>query len=207
MAQAAPSGWQSLPTKEELLASYPPAAIRDHFGGEAEMICGHDLAGALEKCRIAFETPAGVGFGAAALSLASKFRVDMNSPAARQSVLTIPLLFEAVGVPPPSREAVFPKAGQRVLAPAGPYWPEAALRMGVGGSAKIDCKVAANGRLNACRMVTESPIGFDFILAALKMAERGWMVAGPVPEGVAEPTDGYWRFEVAFPRRTLVDAR
>jgi hypothetical protein len=32
------------------------------------------------------------------------------------------------------------------------------------------------------------------------------MTAGPPPAGVPEPEDGYWRFEVISPKRTLADA-
>jgi hypothetical protein len=164
------------------------------------MICGHDLAGALINCRVSYERPAGAGFGAAALSLAPKFQVDMSSTAARRSRLTIPLLYERIGASPPARAASFKRSN---LAPAGPYWPENALRAGVGGVAKIDCKVAPDDRLTDCRMVTEEPIGFDFISAAMKMAQRGWMTASPAPAGVETPADGYWRFEVVYPPRAL----
>ena len=41
------------------------------------------------------------------------------------------------------------------LAPIGPYWPDAALRRGLGGRASIDCRVDPKGRLDPCNIVAE----------------------------------------------------
>jgi hypothetical protein len=207
-AQGLPRGWASLPTQEELLASYPPGAIENHVAGEAVLACGRDGKGVLERCKVIWEYPQARGLGSAALSISGKFQVDMSSSAARLSTISIPIFFGA-GVPQrPLRQAEFPqhKRGFERLEPAGPYWPEGALRAGVGGLARIDCRVAAGNRLKDCQMADDSPAGMDFVLATLKMAESGWMIAGPAPTGVAEPADGYWRFELIFPRRTLSDA-
>lgn len=50
------------------------------------------------------------------------------------------------------------------------YYPEAELRRGVSGAATLDCRVAANGTVNSCRVVDESPPGSDFGDAAIKLS-------------------------------------
>lgn len=50
------------------------------------------------------------------------------------------------------------------------YYPEAAQRAGLEGSATISCAVAQSGSLQACRLVAESPPGAGFGAAALQMA-------------------------------------
>jgi hypothetical protein len=66
-----------------------------------------------------------------------------------------------------------PAAGRFArIAPAGPYWPEIALRSGVAGSAQIDCKVGREDRLIDCRLVNQAPVDMYFGAAALKMAAQ-----------------------------------
>jgi hypothetical protein len=195
--------WDSRPTADEALASFPPVALREHIGGEAAIKCSHDTSGVLTNCKVVWEYPQGQGFGAAALSLAARFQLNMNGPAARLRDIELPFLYPSQGSEPPSRYSGFPQSmkGYAGLAPAGPYWPERALRMGVGGSGTIDCHADDAGHLSGCRLVDDRPLSQNFAMAMLKMAERGWMTAAPVPDGVAPPADGYWRFKVS--RRRL----
>lgn len=45
------------------------------------LACGHDAKGVLDHCKVVWETPEKAGFGAAALSVADKFRIDKAFPA------------------------------------------------------------------------------------------------------------------------------
>ncbi len=204
-AQDTATGWAAIPSQAELLASYPPGAIENHVVGEALLSCGHTADGVLDHCKVVWETPKGAGFGAAAISVAGKFRIDPSSRVMRLPVISMPFFFGAGVAPRPVREALFPQSmkSYQWLAPAGPYWPERALRAGAQGLAKIDCRVGSDGHLNDCQVADDDPVGMGFVDATLKMAERHWMVAGPPPAGVPEPADGYWRFEVPFPKHTL----
>ncbi len=190
------------------MGSYPAAALKDHNGAEIYLACGHDKAGALQQCQVESEFPSGHGFGAAALSLAPKYRLNPHSKAMGLRVVRVPMFFPGLGANPPVRSLVFkPSTGRFArTAPAGPYWPELALRVGIGGSAQIDCRVADGGRLTDCRLINQTSIDIYFGQSAMKMASAGWMIAGPKPDGIEEPTDGYWRFEVIYPRKTLADA-
>jgi periplasmic protein TonB len=64
--------WLQLPTPAEIRAAAPRGPGR----GEATLSCILNDDGQLTGCRVASESPAAAGFGAAALSLASKFRMS-----------------------------------------------------------------------------------------------------------------------------------
>jgi protein TonB len=68
--------WLRKPTGEELADVYPEAAIRRGIIGSATLACEVAASGAVRDCRVAAETPAGAGFGAAALKLARFFRMS-----------------------------------------------------------------------------------------------------------------------------------
>ncbi len=51
------------------------------------------------------------------------------------------------------------------------YFPERAQRMGVSGRAKMKCVVGEDGALKVCEIVAESPPGFGFGSATLKVAQ------------------------------------
>jgi protein TonB len=65
--------WAQRPTAERIAALYPRRAARDSVGGRADLDCTvrADLG---VTCGIASETPAGAGFGQAALSAVTSYR-------------------------------------------------------------------------------------------------------------------------------------
>lgn len=50
------------------------------------------------------------------------------------------------------------------------FYPESAMRRGVGGLATLSCTVAANGAIQACAVVDETPAEEGFGKAALKLS-------------------------------------
>ncbi|HEX6866321.1 MAG TPA: TonB family protein [Caulobacteraceae bacterium] len=50
-------------------------------------------------------------------------------------------------------------------------YPKGALTSGRGGAATLDCRVAADGTVNSCRVVDESPVGWEFGSAAIKLSK------------------------------------
>lgn len=206
-ARAAVSKWASTPTPDEVAASYPAEAHQLRIGGETELICGHDREGRLKDCKVQYEVPKGRGFGAAALSLAPKFQLRMDGPQRPPASVPVPFFYGPPGPPPPDRDVVFHASKGRFarLAPAGPYWPEKALRLAIGGSGTIDCHVKDDGQLYDCGIVDEDPMGSGFADSLYRMAETGWMTAGPIPKGVVDPPDGLWRFHVVFPPKSLTE--
>ena len=51
------------------------------------------------------------------------------------------------------------------------FYPESAMRRGVGGGATLNCSVAANGAIQACSVVDENPAEEGFGKAALKLSK------------------------------------
>jgi len=68
--------WLSRPDGAQLAQYYPRRAMDDDIDGSATLACSVTASGRLDDCRIAAETPAGVGFGAAALKLAAFFQMS-----------------------------------------------------------------------------------------------------------------------------------
>lgn len=50
------------------------------------------------------------------------------------------------------------------------FYPESAMRRGVGGMATLNCTVAANGSIQACSVLDETPIEEGFGKAAIKLS-------------------------------------
>jgi protein TonB len=66
--------WVSEPSQSEFKRAFPEKADRKGVGGKAVLQCVFTAAGRLSRCVVASETPAGLGFGEAALKLAPLFR-------------------------------------------------------------------------------------------------------------------------------------
>jgi TonB family protein len=157
--------WQRLPTADDLTQYYPKAAADAGLGGRAVIACNVTAEGALDGCQVAQEDPPGSGFGGAALSLASLFRMRPmtrdGTPVAGGKV-RIPIRFQ----PPAATEvASCPKPEESTL-----FYPTRAYQKGVSGSATLQCKVEAGGRLGACHVLEEKPADESFGLAAVRQA-------------------------------------
>ena len=93
-------GWLVKPDGERIARFYPDRAMREGVEGRVVIACTVETDTRLHDCRIEAETPAGYGFGAAALKLSDEMRL---APAIRNGVpveaaVKVPLAFN---VPPP----------------------------------------------------------------------------------------------------------
>jgi protein TonB len=68
--------WLRTPSADELARAYPERAARGGVSGQAVLSCAVTATGGVRECRIASETPAGQGFGEAALKLSRFFRMS-----------------------------------------------------------------------------------------------------------------------------------
>ena len=67
--------WARRPTAEEVMRHYPEAALRLGISGRGVVACTVALDGRLENCEAVDVTPAGYGFGEAALAVAQYVRM------------------------------------------------------------------------------------------------------------------------------------
>lgn len=67
--------WVRLPTAEEVSRYYPPLARALGLSGSVAMICTVEVNGSVDHCGIQSETPAGIGFGQAAIRMTPAFQM------------------------------------------------------------------------------------------------------------------------------------
>lgn len=68
--------WLSKPSGDQLADAYPARALDLGLAGSATLSCTVSAAGLVQNCVVMEETPAGFGFGAAALKLSRWFRMS-----------------------------------------------------------------------------------------------------------------------------------
>ncbi|WP_293477657.1 TonB family protein [Phenylobacterium sp.] len=107
-AQEPPSGsavhiirnpdWARRPTAEEVMRHYPEAARRLGVSGRGVIACTVALDGRLEDCEAIAATPAGYGFGEAALAVAQYVRMTpqtMDGAPRAGARIRLPIVFGA----------------------------------------------------------------------------------------------------------------
>lgn len=194
-AAAAPY-WLRAPTVEEMVQAYPSEPRAAGVGGRAEIDCAIAADGALTACAVARELPERQGFGAAALSLASRMQLGAeyrSAPRFAGGRVRVPFIWREAACPP-----LFPLTDEVVSPPGAtpqrtwnsrfpviqtPAWirrptfedmrrfyPDRAARLKLAGKTTISCEVTFQGALAACRIMSETPEGEDFGAASLKVA-------------------------------------
>ncbi len=176
--------WLKQPTSADVLGVWPMGAWRKSLSGSAKISCQVSVHGALMGCTVASETPAGEGFGAAAIALTPQF---LMKPATRDgrpivSTVNIPVNFKM-----PSDPSRLPSAdhggGRRSLSSvpwisAPTYsevaaaYPRRARNEQVAGRATLSCTFKAAGKVELCQTVVEEPKGYGFSTAAKALAGR-----------------------------------
>jgi protein TonB len=81
------------------------------------------------------------------------------------------LAFVLLGGPTPAQaQAAADAATTAASAPPLRYYPELAQKLGVEGDVTMDCVATAEGRLEGCKILSETPPGYDFGKTALDLA-------------------------------------
>jgi TonB family protein len=177
---APPAGQPGAAAPSPVLGFYPAAAKAAGVEGQAVIRCARNAHMALKGCTLVSETPAGQGFGAAALAMAAQSpdnpKVDIaDSPAKPPEDITVRFGLHPPAIAPDiSRTPHWveqPKiVAQPTTAQIQAAYPERALADQVSGAAAIDCAVTTDGKLTDCRVAGEQPSGYGFGQATLDLA-------------------------------------
>ncbi|MDP3749803.1 MAG: energy transducer TonB [Phenylobacterium sp.] len=194
--------WLKRPTPESLMSVWPREALQRGLGGKAVISCSVSLQGALRDCSVVSESPAGSGFGVAAIALTPQLLMKPGMRGGKPVVSTvrIPINFEGAG----------PALGSRLTgAGSGPLmrmvlsnvtwrqaptyaevvavYPEKAKAREAGGRATLNCTFKAGGLVGSCDTITEEPKGMGFAAAARTLSSR---FVGPETLKDGRPTKG-----------------
>jgi TonB family protein len=179
-AQSAPRATAPAQPADPALVFYPAAARAAGVEGSAVIRCVHNEHLAVKNCTLVSETPAGQGFGAAAMAMAAKApdNPKLNFPdEAAKPPIDVEIKFSLH--PPeihPDITTMAHTVGKPtiVTAPSNAQiqaaYPERALADQVEGKAAMDCMVMADGKLARCQIAGELPAGYGFGQATLDLA-------------------------------------
>jgi hypothetical protein len=154
--------WDKAPDRAHWAKAYPVAAAQAGVSGAVKLRCSAGATGALQSCAVVSESPAGQGFGAAALSLtagmALKSKAADGTPIAGRNLI-VPVKFE-------------PALLQPITTITNPDWlrlptqDELARYFPAGAHG-----VATRGLMDNCQATSETPTGHGFAQAAVAMTE------------------------------------
>lgn len=101
--------WMAVPKLADLQAVLPPAAQKAGvLHARVVLRCRVAAGGAVDDCKVASETPAGLGYGAATLALAPTFRISVWSQEGLPTVggvLDIPVRYDLAALRPSAAAA------------------------------------------------------------------------------------------------------
>lgn len=176
--------WLRRPSSDDVIGVWPTEAWKRRQGGRATIACKVSVQGGLFDCVIATESPAGAGFGRAALLLSTQFamkpKVVDGVPVVGEVRIPINFLF-----PGGSVERLPDTFGMRPVVSAAIAWeaaptqadvvaayPAGARAAGVGGRVTLDCRVLADRRVSGCQVLAEAPKGQGFAAAARTLTPK-----------------------------------
>lgn len=203
-----PADWLKRPTSDDLMGVWPKEALRKGEGGKALLGCVVTIRGDLTTCKVLQESPAGAGFGGAALALVSEIQMKpatLNGTPVEGNV-RLPVTFPSFT---PSKEPELMRAVlPGVLMQAAPTYaevaaafPERARAKGVAGRAVLNCSVIDTGELKRCAVISEAPIGMGFSTAAKTLVPK--FVAPPSAPSLPSTKGAYAQITVSFPLEML----
>lgn len=111
--------WLIRPTPGMMSDVYPIRALMADMGGWTYLRCTVQPTGALTGCTATRETPTGMGFGAAAVSMAPRLRMKPGSIAGRPSAMPVVIPVTFIPDDDTKRRAVWREVRLALLGLAG----------------------------------------------------------------------------------------
>jgi TonB family protein len=166
---------------------YPGPARRQGLSGFGIVGCSVTQTGEAEDCVVQNESPAGAGFGAAAVAYIeqSRFRPGERNGHAVDTTLSMSVRFSpgpgggdpivVAGAPPPMVVARLPNQTPSLVNFTEPelvgrpshgqfeaLYPARASQKGISGMGQVSCVISEQGRAQDCVIKKESPAGYGF---------------------------------------------
>jgi TonB family protein len=172
----------------QYVAVWPASAYHSGTDGRVILRCKIDIHGLAEWCGVASETPAGKGFGAAALEMRTTFKLTpaQGPDGPVEAIMNIAVQFKAPDFQYDPHNMTF--SGNRLAMRAvtmlnKPVWAEAptfddlaaaypTAAGGVEGYTVGHCQVVHTGALSNCAIVKELPINHGFRKAAMSVVHK-----------------------------------
>lgn len=138
------------PSSAEVRAARPPVAVALGLSGAVRLACGVGASGDLGPCTVEAEAPAGLGFGAAALKLAPRYRL-VQEPAAglERGAIALRIDFQAAGF------------GTEDPIPAAAAAPSLALGRRLVALNEVEARERAGIETRVKRLEASRPTGLD----------------------------------------------
>jgi len=172
----------NLSDRWKLASYYPQSALFAQHDGKVHLTCDWNDQGAITTCLVKEETPAGQGFGDAAVALALAkatvgtyvfpFKVTSGG-----SGIDLVLNFHAAPSPcgmisPMVQDAPVKCVSYATLEELSDAYPARALDNDVEGSSVVECTVTSEEGLVTCTNAGETPTGYGFGNATVKTVSR-----------------------------------
>ena len=165
---------------------WPATAYQARFDGHVRLRCLVDAHGIAERCEVASETPAGKGFGRAALQVRPtlKLKPHEGPDGPTSAVMNIAVTFTA---PDTWQDHDIVRGNPKQMTPiplldypvwsAAPSFDDLAAAYpekagGAEGYAVLNCKVVRSGAVEQCGVIKEDPENRGFGKAAMSLAPR-----------------------------------
>ena len=198
--------WVQRPTAESMIAVYPANQLATEHGGRVVLVCIVTVQGALRACRVSSETPAGAGFGAAALALVPQFsfRPATTGGQAVEAEVGIPIVwprqdhYPRPDEPGPVLVSNAPWIRAPSFADIAAAVPPRARTASDPGRVVLGCTFRTDGTVRDCRIVTELPHGAGYGAAALSLTRHFQISLQALPANV-RLADAAVMIPVTFP--------
>lgn len=167
--------WREAPNVADVAAAYPARARQRGVGGTAAFHCRLNAEGRLVSCRNIREEPRGLGIAAAARGLTDKFRAPEKLADGRSIggyYTQVAISFSPRALTDPAAIGKPEWASLPGQIDVARLYPTAARKARIGGRGVMNCLVGAGGRLEDCKLVSETPTGHGFGEAALALSPR-----------------------------------
>jgi TonB family protein len=181
--------WLKKPSGEDMENFYPAAS--GGAAGKAFISCIVTSRGTLDKCFVVSESPTGMGFGAAALSLAPMF---MMRPMTENGVpvggahIVIPINFAGGPGFFNSSDSIqivsnLPWGKTPTAADMAAVFPLKSVGQVARAHVVLRCRITRDGPVKSCQTVTEQPVGRGFANAARDLIKAFQVVDDPGVRG------------------------